>query len=251
MILKTDTYKWNMIEPHNGTDISPFDHGSLTVLAARPGMGTTSLGAQITMELARKSGKEALILSLEEGAVSFYERMLGILAPVAATSFQSRLFSPKEEALLEAASNRLKEMKITVEDAPLTEKQLLDRLERVEACGIVLIDLSSELQKNLSSVFFSSLRYLARRKGLPILVSLKLDRSLEKRRNKKPTVKDLKHTCKDTWGIDRYFLLYREAYYTVGDVLQEAELIYGEPEGTPQTVSLEWNSLCRYFSKKE
>ena len=73
MIIKTNDYTPTFIESAKGNGVTMFndlvklDRGNLICIAARPGMGKTSLALHMALEYAKKSDKTVYIFTFPEG----------------------------------------------------------------------------------------------------------------------------------------------------------------------------------------
>jgi len=89
--------------------------GELIVLAARPGVGKTSLGMQIACTAA-ESGRGVLFVSLEMSTMQLTERVLSMMAGVDSRDLRSGNVDAADSRKIVEASNRLSEWPLYIED---------------------------------------------------------------------------------------------------------------------------------------
>ena len=147
MIIKTNDYTPTFIESAKGDGVTMFndfvklDRGNLICIAARPGMGKTSLALHMALEYAKKCDKTVYIFSIDSCSGEIYERMLCSLAEIDIRHMRRRKLSAEDKNKIAEASALLKDMNIIIDDAAeLTDRQIIDRLDTVDNLGLVIVD---------------------------------------------------------------------------------------------------------------
>ena len=114
MIIKTNDYTPTfLIEPEEN-DVTIFnnlvklDRGNLICIAARPGMGKTSLVLHMALEYAKKCDKTIYIFSSDLCSMEIYERMICSLAEIDTYHMRIRSFSAEDKDKIKKASTLLK-----------------------------------------------------------------------------------------------------------------------------------------------
>ena len=136
------------ILPRLPTGLLPLDcmlrggltRGELHLLAARPGMGRTTLALSWAMHLA-KQGHPVLYLSPSISAEQIAARILCLQSGLPLTA--DRVFPPCPngwEARLEAARAQLEDLPLTLCDAPLITVETIDRAVEQEHPEAVFVD---------------------------------------------------------------------------------------------------------------
>ena len=100
----------------------------LIVLAARPGMGKTSLAMNIVENAALRKGKVCAVFSLEMPRIQIVQRLLCAYAEVSMEKALSGKLVQKEWKNLMLASDRLQKSKIYIDDSSrITPNQILSK----------------------------------------------------------------------------------------------------------------------------
>lgn len=184
--------------------------GKLISVAARPGMGKTSLCHRIAVEIVMLNETKALFFSLEESK----NKLINI-------------FSDKWNL----ASENL--AKIRIEDTPTVSIDYIEKkISEIPDLSVVLIDyieLIKDFTAGSQNEILNKLKEICKSKNISIIYTCNINRRLEKRINKRPILSDLdEYTQKNA---DTIFALYREAYYMGDDPAAELRTLkntYGE-----------------------
>lgn len=210
--------------------------GDLTILAARPSMGKTTVGLATCLHAA-KHGDGVLFFSLEMGAMQVGQRALSDLCfdgwrePISYADIRDgRLPADGLERLLEA-EEKLSSYPLLIEDqAGLTVSQIVARAKtgrktlekRGNQLGLICIDhlgLIAPSDRYAGSrhlelgAMTTAIRQMAKEMQVPVLLLCQLSRGVESRDNKRPMLSDLRESGRIEEDADAVILLYREAYY--------------------------------------
>ena len=224
---------WGLADLDAVTKLYP---GELTILAARPSMGKTTVGLATCLHAA-KHGDGVLFYSLEMGAMSVGMRALSDLCfdnwrqPIAYADIRDgRLPADGLERLIEAEET-LRHYPLVIDDqAGLTVTQIVARaktgrkqLEKMGArLGLICVDhlgLIAASDRYAGSrhlelgAITTALRQMAKEMQVPVLLLCQLSRGVEGRDNKRPMLSDLRESGRIEEDADAVVLLYREAYY--------------------------------------
>ena len=113
----------------------------LIILAARPGMGKTSFALNIATNVARRSGKDVTVFSLEMSKEQLATRMLSTEALVDSNKLRSGFLSDNDWVRLASSADVLCGMPLYLDDtAGTTVQQIKAKLRRVKNLGLVVID---------------------------------------------------------------------------------------------------------------
>lgn len=269
MIIKTNEYLPEFIFSANGEGFTMFDglvkldRSNLICIAARPGMGKTSLALHMALEYANKNDKAVYIFSQEMSAEQIYSRMLCYIAEVDSYNLKSLELSDTETERLAAAIERLQKLNIIINDeAFLTVSQMEEQLQNIDNLGFVVIDYLQLLKANEIrekgeqeiSETSRSLKILAKKKNIPIAIISQLGRWIESRRDKRPMLSDLTRTVGGgDSDLDTAIFIYREEYYE----LEEGDKNYTEAEiciaknrfASTGTLKYKWQGRFTKFSR--
>lgn len=216
-----------------------FRPGELTILAARPGMGKTSLALDFT-EAVAATGMPVLFFSVEMGREPLGDRIITNEAGVDNARFQRPWgLTGDERRRIANAANRLMGLPIEVDFSPSRTvaeiAAVARRLKRRHAngLGLVVVDylqlLDGTRRKNDNreqevARISKDLKALSRSLHTPVLTLAQLNRELEKRADKTPALSDLRESGSLEQDADVVLLLHRPEYYKPDDRPGEAEL---------------------------
>lgn len=201
--------------------------GDLVVLAARPGMGKTSLGLQVAAHVAGL-GETVGFASLEMPAAQLGMRLLAGEARVPLEAIRSgwAVRDGARRARLDAASERLWALqdRLLVDDSPrLGLAELRARARQLKArsgLGLLVVDYlqrmaapKAESREQAVSALAVGLKTLARQLGAPVLALAQLNRACESRQDKRPMLSDLRESGSVEQEADVVLLLYRDDVY--------------------------------------
>ena len=239
----------------------------VTLIAGRPAMGRTSLVLNIANRLAQQEDGTILICSSQTWAEEFAMRLFCIGTGLEMVRFfddklPHTAVATKFLDYYEAKRSRLK----FVIDSFLSLDDICDYSCRIPDLRLVVIDPAEEIyvpvdfsaetidwdtKREPPSVIFNSLQQLAYTLGVPVLCTAQLHRSLERRKNKRPHLGDLKKIGIDPEWLDQIIFLYRDQYY-YADGEDGAEWIVAKaPQGNVGTVRLDWDYTTRRFTEKK
>lgn len=119
--------------------------GTLIVLAARPGVGKTSLAMNIVEHACLTNGKVAAVFSLEMPRAEIVQRLLCAHAEVSMEKALSGQLSQKEWRNLILAGDRLTKSKIYIDDSSaITPQEILSKCRRLSSAegglDLIMID---------------------------------------------------------------------------------------------------------------
>ena len=197
--------------------------GEMIVIAARPSMGKTSLGMNIAEHVAISLHLPVGVFSLEMAGTQLTKRMLASVGRVNMREVQSGFMTAEHQPKIMAAATTISAAPIHIDDtAGLTILQLRARARRMaQQHGIKLfvIDylqlLSSDnnsrndnREREVSDIS-SGIKALAKELDVPVIVLAQLNREIEKERNRKPRLSDLRESGSIEQDADIVGLLYK------------------------------------------
>jgi len=197
--------------------------GEMIVVAARPSMGKTSLAMNIVEHVALKGGLPVGVFSLEMSADALVMRMICSLARINLRDMREGLLQTREFPRIVDASGKLTNSGLHIDDTGgLSILQLKARARRMwQQHGIKLfvIDYMQLLhstsrrggenrQQEIAEIS-SGIKALAKNLGVPIIVLSQLNRELEKDKNRKPRLSDLRESGAIEQDADLVGLLYK------------------------------------------
>ncbi len=206
--------------------INGLNKSDLLLLAARPGMGKTSMALNVALSAAKSSGKTVAIFSLEMSREQLVTRLIATEGLVENTRLTTgNLRESDWQRIAEAASN-LSRMDIRIDDNPLlTAAEMNAKCRRLDNLGLVVIDYlqlmtssggkgySGENRQQAVSDISRMLKIMAKELQVPVLCLSQLSRANEKRDNKRPMLSDLRESGAIEQDADIVMFLYRDDYY--------------------------------------
>ncbi len=197
----------------------------LLIVAARPGVGKTSMLLAMALAAARKYKQKVAIFSLEMSNEQLVQRLVS--SETGIDSQRLRLGDLKEDEwpkFVEAAG-RLSDTLVFIDDTPgLTAMQLRTKARRIHAeYGLDLImvdylqlmsgDFRSENRVQEISYISRSLKGLARELNVPLIAASQLSRAVEQRHDKRPILSDLRESGSIEQDADVVIFIYRDELY--------------------------------------
>ena len=202
-----------------------FYRGNLVTVAARPGMGKTSLLMGFVRHIAQHPGARAVIFSLEMSTLELTERLVAAEAGVEAQRLRVGHLTLAEQERLWPAVARLVALDILFYDAAvLTPTEMRARLRQLHRQGpidLVLVDYlqlmttGQQRQNRVEQVgeITRSLKALARELEVPVIAASQLNREVEHRSPPVPQLSDLRESGTIEQDSDVVMFIYREDMY--------------------------------------
>jgi replicative DNA helicase len=199
--------------------------GEMVVIAARPSMGKTSLAMNIAESVVLNQRLPVGVFSLEMTAESLVLRMLCSNARVNLRNIREGFMSESDFPKLTSAAGKMSSAPLYIDDTPgLSILQLRTRARRMwqqHGVKLFVIDYlqllnstSRRAQENRQqeiAEISSGLKALAKELSVPVIVLAQLNRELEKDKNRKPRMSDLRESGSIEQDADLIGLLYKPA----------------------------------------
>jgi replicative DNA helicase len=198
--------------------------GDLIILASRPSMGKTAFAVQCAVTAARL-GSTVDVYTLEMTAQQLTQRMFGCLVDLNIEKLRNGTLSEQEEKLMEQSINKMLVLNINLDDkSGITASYVKAKSSanhRKGRCDMIIVDylqlMSYDTKLNSNEGYGSisrSLKGLAKDLNVPVILVSQLNRSLEQRGNKRPTMADLRSSGEIEQDADMIIFPYREYYYS-------------------------------------
>ena len=235
--------------------ISGLNNSDLILLAARPGMGKTSMALNILLEVGKYSGKSAVFFSLEMSREQLAMRLISNESFVDNKKLVTGNLNEQDWADIAAASAVLNQTQILIDDNPsLTVADMNAKCRRVENLGLVVVDYLQLMQgaggkndrgenrQQVVSDISRALKIMAKELNVPVICLSQLSRGPESRQNKRPMLSDLRESGAIEQDADIVLFLYRDDYYDdTSENHNIAECIIAKNRhGETRTVELQW-----------
>ncbi|MFO7681719.1 MAG: replicative DNA helicase [Chloroflexota bacterium] len=234
----------------------------LVIVAARPGMGKTSLQNAMALTAAIQYGKRVAIFNLEMAGEQLVQRMIAAETRIDSQRLRRGQLAEHEMPIFLEAVGRLSETRIFIDDTPsITPNQLRTKCRRLYAehgLDLILIDylqlMSAEQSTNNRvqeiSEISRGLKGLARELNVPVLAAAQLSRAVEQRQDKRPLLSDLRDSGSIEQDADIVMFIYRDEYYNPDTTERPniAEInIAKHRNGPTGTVDLYWHGKLATF----
>ena len=213
--------------PDVDTVISGLNKSDLILLAARPGMGKTSLALNILLYAGKHSGKACVFFSLEMSREQLAMRLLSNESFVDNKKLTTGSLTDEDWEKVALAASALNHANILIDDNPsLSVADMNAKCRRVENLGLVVIDYlqlmtsaggkqnySGESRQQVVSDISRALKIMAKELNVPVICLSQLSRANENRENKRPRLSDLRESGAIEQDADIVMFIYRDDYY--------------------------------------
>ena len=246
--------------------INGLNKSDLLLLAARPGMGKTSMALNVALSAAKSSGKTVAIFSLEMSKEQLVTRLLANEGLIENTRLSTGNLRESDWEKIAQAASVLNQTNIRIDDNPLlTVADMNAKCRRLENLGLVVIDYlqlmtsaggkgySGENRQQAVADISRMLKIMAKELQVPVLCLSQLSRANEKREDKRPMLSDLRESGAIEQDADIVMFLYRDDYYNEdSDKRNIAECIVAKNRhGETGKVELRWMPDYTAFSTLE
>ena len=195
--------------------------GQLIVIAARPGVGKTSLVLNWAVNGCKQSGLPIAIYSMEMLTNELGLRILSSEANIDSRKIRTKDFGPHDMKNMFTAVQNLSRLPIVINDSGAST--LIDirsqcrRLKAEQGLGMIIIDYLQLMQPHVRkpsreqeiSEISRGLKELAKELQCPIIALSQLNRSSEARTDKRPQLSDLRESGAIEQDADIVCLIHR------------------------------------------
>ena len=197
----------------------------LVIIAARPGMGKTSIALNIALSVAMQQHKKVAIFSLEMSREQLVTRLLSRAALVPSQNLFTGRLTDQQWRDVAAAANTLSNSDILIDDnSTLTVADMNAQCRTIKDLDLVVIDYlqlmssaggrgwSNESRTQAVSDISRMMKVMAKQLGVPVICLSQLNRAAEARQDKRPLLSDLRESGSIEQDADVVIGLYREGY---------------------------------------
>ena len=228
----------------------------LILIAARPGMGKTSIALNIALNVAMTLHKTVAIFSLEMSREQLVTRLLSRASLVPSQNLLTGQLDSRQWRSIADAAQILSAADMRIDDNPtLTVADMNAQCRRVPNLDLVVIDYlqlmqsagsghnwSNESRTQAVSDISRMLKIMAKELNVPVVCLSQLSRANESRTDKRPMLSDLRESGAIEQDADVVIGLYRDGYYNKeceNPNLAEA-IILKNRKGMTGTIPLAW-----------
>ena len=242
--------------------------GALIVIAARPGMGKTSLAMNLVENASLRAGKTCAVFSLEMPRSEIVERLICSYANVSMQKAQDGELGAKEWKKLMLAGDQLKKSNIHIDDSPkITPAEILSKCRRLKSSAdgldLIMIDYiqlmsggdssmagSENRQQEIASIT-RDLKIMAKELGVPVIALSQLKRI----QSKEPQLSDLRESGAIEQDADIVMFINRPEVIATQEELASGKIVKGAAEliiakhrgGEQGRVALKFIGECTKF----
>ncbi|MBF6613935.1 MAG: replicative DNA helicase [Chloroflexi bacterium] len=197
----------------------------LIIMAARPGVGKTSLALGIAHNAAAKGNKVG-VFSLEMSREQLVQRLLAVETGVDSQQLRLGYLTDEDWQHVSDAIGRLAQMPVYIDDSPgLTVLEVRSKARRLEAevgVDLLIVDYLQLMQGTARkdgnrvqevSEISRNLKMLARELNIPVIACAQLSRAVESRTNHVPMLSDLRESGSIEQDSDIVMFIHREEMY--------------------------------------
>lgn len=233
--------------------------GDMTVIAARPGMGKTSLITSFALKIA-ENGLTCAIFSMEMTSEQLQQRLICSVARVDLKRALTGLADDNEKMRIESAKEQLSSCGLFIDTTPaLTPEKLRAKILMLQAkhhLSAVFVDYlglmrTSARQSRYESTteISAAIKAIGLETGLPMIVAAQLNRCVEQRDDKRPRLSDLRDSGSIEQDADIVMMLYRESYYTESESETTELIINKNRRGKVRTIYLNFKAEFTSFEE--
>lgn len=202
--------------------ITGLNKSDLILIAARPGMGKTSLALNIAENIATKTDRTVAVFSLEMSSEQLAQRLLSSQALVEGQLLRTGELSGDDWVRIAVASQVLSKASIYLDDtAGISVGEMKAKVRRLKKVDLVIIDYlqlmstgrHSDNRVQEISEITRNLKIMAKELNVPVITISQLSRGPESRADHRPILSDLRESGSIEQDADIVMLLYREDYY--------------------------------------
>jgi replicative DNA helicase len=249
--------------------VHPLLAGVVHIIAARPGMGKTSLMLQ-TILAAVRDGKHIAVYSLEMTADQLADKLLALQTGIPSSTILNATWTTQQWEDLQRAMQEQKTWSIYLDTGHRTIDAIQSKTARLRSwlasrgrtLALITIDYAQLIAvEGLPRSATEEVKLAAISKGLlamakgnndpvPVLALAQLNRSCESRTDKRPMKSDLRGSGQFEQDAGVILFIYRHSEYHPEDLTEHgtAELIANKVRfGQPKTVTTTWSGSLQMF----
>ena len=236
--------------------------GQLIIVAARPGLGKSTLALDFARSATIKHHLPTIFFSLEMGRSEIAMRLLAAESTIGMTTLRKGNMEQRDWDKLANIRGQIADAPLFIDDSPnmtLVEiRAKCRRLSQKVGLKMVVIDYLQlmtsgkkvESRQQEVSEFSRALKLLAKELNVPVIALSQLNRGPEQRADKKPALADLRESGSLEQDADIVVLLHREdAYERDSPPTGEADLIVAKHRnGRQDTIKVAFSGMYSRFS---
>lgn len=237
--------------------------GGLTLIGSRPAMGGTSLALNIASNLSQQQSGTILVISRYTNYRDMASRLLTIGLNLEPNQLLDGKMSAYEREWRCSDFFYSQKGNIKIEwDSFLSLNDIQNFCDRVPELKLVIIDdleyicepidffaepVSWNPPHESADKILKFLKNLASTYDIPVIGTVRVSRNVERRKNKRPQLPDLKKFDASDEAVDQVIFPYRHRYYCVNTTEMAEIIVAKNNHGKTGMVELGWNRLTGRF----
>ena len=249
--------------------ITGLNRSDLIVLAARPGVGKTSLGLNIARHVAVTAKRRVAFFSLEMGREQLASRLLASEALVEGTKLRSGDLTEAEWARLIEAGDILRRADLYFDDSPgLTVLEMKGKLRRLDHVDLVIVDYlqlmtgtkRTDNRVNEISEITRNLKVMAKELNVPVIALSQLRRATDRTKDRRPGLSELRDSGSIEQDADIVIFLHRP-YYNItsegGEITEDVDrnaatiMVAKNRHGEVKDIDVHWQGEYMRYTSRE
>ena len=205
------------------------------VIAARPGMGKTTMAGNLILNVAAK-GVPVAFFSLEMSKTQCVNLLASIMTDISTENIRSGRLSEAQQDELTKAYEKIARLPIFLFDDRYTIHEIVTKIAQlrrkfgIKICVLDYIQLAEAGNKykdrhHQVELISRRLKQVAKREGITNIILAQLNRQCDARPNKRPLLSDLKESGAIEQDADMVLMIYREGYYHPDADQEDCDLI--------------------------
>jgi replicative DNA helicase len=220
--------------------------GQMIVVAARPGLGKSTLGLDFARSCSVKHGLTSVVFSLEMSKSEIVMRLLSAEARIRLADMRAGRMSDDDWTRMARRMSEISEAPLFIDDSPnLTLMEIRAKARRLKQRNDLKLIILDYLQLMTSgrkvesrqqevSEFSRQIKLLAKELEVPVVAMSQLNRGPEQRTDKRPQLADLRESGSIEQDADMVILLHRpDAFERDDPRAGEADLILAKHRNGP------------------
>ncbi|CAM3599867.1 replicative DNA helicase [Kibdelosporangium persicum] len=220
--------------------------GQMIIVAARPGVGKSTLGLDWARSCSIKHGMSSVIFSLEMSKTEIVMRMLSAEAKIRLADMRGGRMTDDDWTRLARRMSEISEAPLFIDDSPnMTMMEIRAKARRLKQRNdlkLIVLDYMQlmtsgkrvESRQQEVSEFSRSLKLLAKELEVPVVAMSQLNRGPEQRTDKRPMLADLRESGSLEQDADMVVLIHRpDAWERDDPRAGEADLIIAKHRAGP------------------
>ncbi len=220
--------------------------GQMIIVAARPGIGKSTIGLDVARSCSVKHGMTSVVFSLEMSRSEIVMRLLSAEARIRLADMRSGRMSDDDWTRMARRMSEISEAPLFIDDSPnLTMMEIRAKARRLKQrhdLKLVVVDYMQlmtsgrkvESRQQEVSEFSRQLKLLAKELDVPLVAISQLNRGPEQRTDKKPMLADLRESGSLEQDADIVLLIHRPDAFEHDDPRAgEADLILAKHRNGP------------------